>query len=273
MTDSNSAEIVAKDTWVEHLQGRMFVRTWEREPASAQAPVQAPIVLFHDSLGCVDLWREFPALLATATGRRVIAYDRLGFGKSDPRVGVPSLDFIAQEAQTAFPVLRRQLALDRFVAFGHSVGGGMAVHCAAQFAADCEALITESAQMFLEELTARSILEAKQQFSDPQQVERLKKYHGDKARWVIDAWTDTWLDPGFASWSLAGTLPQVRCPVLAMHGIFDEYGSTAHPDMIGTLAGGTVQVEIMPDTHHVPHRERPETVIALVKKFLSSVKQ
>jgi pimeloyl-ACP methyl ester carboxylesterase len=45
---------------------------------------KAPLVLMHDSLGSVDLWREFPAQLAAATGREVIAYDRLGFGHSDP---------------------------------------------------------------------------------------------------------------------------------------------------------------------------------------------
>ena len=70
-----------------------------------------PIVLLHDSLGCVELWRDFPAELSAATGRRVVAYDRLGFGRSDARAEPPALDFIADEARTAFPLVREQLAI------------------------------------------------------------------------------------------------------------------------------------------------------------------
>ncbi|WP_448188137.1 alpha/beta fold hydrolase [Azospirillum sp. sgz301742] len=229
-------------------------------------------MLFHDSLGCVDLWRNFPADLSAITGRRVIAYDRLGFGMSDPRHDtLAPVGFIADEAKTYLPVIREQLGFQRFVAFGHSVGGGMAVHCAAAFATDCEALITESAQVFPEDRTLQAIAVAKEQFKDERQVDRLKRYHGEKAKWVLDAWTDSWLHPEFALWSLAGVLPLATCPVLAIHGIHDEYGTTRHPEMIGQLSGGPSRVEIMADTYHVPHRERPETVLALVSGFIASL--
>ena len=227
-------------------------------------------MLFHDSLGCVDLWRDFPAELCLATGRRVIAYDRLGFGRSDPRTDPPSLDFVAEEAALYFPVIREQLGLERFIAFGHSVGGGMALHCAARFAEHCEALVTEAAQVFAEDRTLEGIREAKGQFKDPAQLERLAKYHGQKAKWVLDAWTETWLHPGFASWSLDGVLPQVRCPVLAIHGELDEYGSTRHPRLIGERCGGLAQVEVLADTRHVPHRERAEAVLRLVSEFVAA---
>jgi pimeloyl-ACP methyl ester carboxylesterase len=272
MSEINSPSIASTDAWVEHPQGRIFVRIWAPSADNGSGPVDNPIVLFHDSLGCVELWREFPARLCVATGRRVIAYDRLGFGQSDPRLDKPTIDFIADEAKSYFPAIREQLGIQRFIAFGHSVGGGMAVNCAAKFAADCEALITESAQIFPEDRTLESIFAAQQQFKDDKQVERLKKYHGEKAKWVLDAWTETWLDPEFASWSIASVLPRVSCPVLAIHGIFDEYGTTRHPEMIGQLSGGPSQVEIMEDTYHVPHRERPEAVIKLVSEFISSVK-
>jgi pimeloyl-ACP methyl ester carboxylesterase len=83
-----------------------------------EAATKAPIVLFHDSLGCVGLWRDFPEALSVATGRRVIAYDRLGFGRSDARATLPSLDFIAEEASLSFPVMRRALRIERFVVAG-----------------------------------------------------------------------------------------------------------------------------------------------------------
>ena len=206
------------------------------------------------------------------TGRRVIAYDRLGFGRSDPRDDTlaPSA-FIADEAKTYFPVVRKQLGFRRFIAFGHSVGGGMAVNCAAEFATDCKALITESAQAFPEDRTLRSISEAKEQFKDDRQVERLKKYHGNKTKWVLNAWTDSWLDPEFAFWSLSDVPPRVTCPVLVIHGIHDEYGTTRHPEMIGQLCGGPSRVEIIADTYHVPHRERPEIILNLVSEFIISI--
>jgi pimeloyl-ACP methyl ester carboxylesterase len=271
MTTPVTADIASNDVFIEHPQGRIFARIWGSSCNTGERQEKAPIVLFHDSLGCVDLWRDFPAQLSAATGRRVIAYDRLGFGQSDPRKELPALDFIADEAKTYFPSIREQLGLRKFIAFGHSVGGGMAVNCAADYAAGCEALITESAQAFPEDRTLHSIAEAKEQFKDEKQVERLQKYHGNKAKWVLDAWTESWLAPGFASWTLAGVLPAVRCPVLAIHGVFDEYGTTRHPEMIGQLCAGPARVEIMADTYHVPHRERPEAVIGLVSEFLSSL--
>lgn len=278
MTAVAPARPLVDDHWVAHPAGRLFARSWTpagaAHPATAAASSKpatplAPIVLFHDSLGSVELWRDFPAELCAATGRRVVAYDRLGFGRSDARTGTLAMDFIGDEARTFFPAVRQALGIEDFVAFGHSVGGGMAVYCAAACAADCAALITIAAQAFPEERTLLGVREAKTQFAGDGQVERLARYHGDKARWVLDAWTETWLHPEFASWSLAEVLPRVSCPVLVIHGEHDEYGSTSHPEMIGHLSAGQARVEIIPDARHVPHRENPDQIVALVASFLS----
>ncbi|MGE8318144.1 MAG: alpha/beta fold hydrolase [Comamonas sp.] len=268
-----SSSVRIDEAWVAIPHGRLFARCWTPPAMEGQArPVdRTPIVLFHDSLGCVDLWRDFPAALALRTGRKVLAYDRWGFGRSEVRPGRLALDFVADEARSFFPAVRSHWGLERFIAFGHSVGGGMAVHCAAAFAADCVALVTESAQSMVEERTLQGIREAKALFQDEGQVERLCKYHGDKARWVLDAWTETWLDPQFASWSLAAVLPGVRCPLLAIHGAQDEYGSTAQPQMIADLSAGPSQLAIIEATAHVPHRERADAVLDLVARFLAPI--
>ncbi|MFA7605930.1 MAG: alpha/beta fold hydrolase [Rhodocyclaceae bacterium] len=272
MTQAHAPAPPPTDVWIEHPAGRLFGRIWTPSGADARTKHDVPIVMLHDSLGCVELWRDFPAALSAATGRRVIAYDRLGFGRSAPRHGDLPLDFIADEARSYFPAVRAQLGFERFIAFGHSVGGGMAVNCAAEFGADCKALITVAAQAFPEARTLAGIRIAKEQFKDPAQVERLGKYHGDKARWVLDAWTETWLSPAFAGWSLTPVLPRVRCPLLAVHGVDDEYGSPRHPEIIGQHSGASrVQVEIMPHTRHMPHREHPEAVIGLMHEFLSEL--
>lgn len=268
-TDMDTSRIQASDTWIAQPGGRLFARIW-RNPAPRVPDAKAPIVLFHDSLGCVDLWRDFPARLCVATGRDIVAYDRLGFGRSDPRNDTLSMDFVADEA-IALRAVVDQLGLRRFVAFGHSVGGGMAVHCAARYPSGCAALVTESAQAFVGEETVRGIQAAKLLFEDESQFSRLEKYHADKARWVLDAWIDTWLAPGFAAWSLRQVLPSVRCPVLALHGASDEYGTPAHAGIIAAHAGGPATVCVLPDTGHVPHRERTKETLEAVASFLATI--
>ena len=256
------------DHWIHHPAGRVFVRDWLAPPgAGATLP---PLVLLHDSLGCVELWRDFPALLRAATGRRVMAYDRLGFGRSDARTAPPSLDFIAEEAAVWLALLREASGLGRFVVLGHSVGGGMAAHIAAQWPDDCAALVTIAAQAFVEERTLQGLRAARASFAEPGALDRLARYHGDKARWVLSAWLDTWLAPAFADWSLDDVLPAVRCPLLALHGELDEYGSAAHPRRLGGLSGGPANVEIIPGVGHVPHRERPGEIVRRVADFLAS---
>lgn len=251
---------------VAHLQihgAHFYVRQWPGQGL--------PIILLHDSLGAVSLWRDFPAQLAAHTGHPVIAYDRLGFGQSDPHPGRLGLDFIAQETEASLRPLLDALELPQAILFGHSVGGGMAISAAARMPDRIAAVITESAQAFVEDRTVQGIRAAQASFADPAQVARLARYHGDdpaRAQWVLDAWIDNWLDPAFADWSLDQDLRAVRCPVLALHGDQDEYGSAAHPRRIaGEGMAGRERV-MLTGCGHVPHREQPDQVLAAVETFL-----
>lgn len=261
-------DIVTREHWITTAQGRLYARQWE--PASGHPESDAPILLLHDSLGSVALWRDFPEHLATASGRRVLAYDRLGFGRSDAHPGALGLDFIRAEAIQGFQQVREALGIGDFIVFGHSVGGGMAVACAARFPDQCKALITESAQAFVEDRTLAGIRAAQQAFADPVQRGRLARYHGDKTDWVLSAWIDTWLSPPFADWNLDAELARVRCPVLALHGDQDEYGSVEHPRRIARLAGGDATAELLAGRGHVPHREAPEETLARVTRWLDA---
>jgi pimeloyl-ACP methyl ester carboxylesterase len=252
-----------QEFWVRTREGRLFAKSWL--PGDPETAHRAPILLFHDSLGCVELWRGFPALLASATGRRIIAYDRLGFGRSDPHPGQLEFDFIAAEARHVVPQLGEQLGFTEFVACGHSVGGGMAVETAAHLRAQCQALVTIAAQAFVEDKTLDGIRVAKRDFGDAANLARLARYHGDKARWVVDSWTETWLAPEFANWNLDAPLATVRCPTLAIHGECDEYGSTDHPKRIAEGRGTTL---ILPQTGHVPHRENDRLLVEAIAEFL-----
>lgn len=268
MPSPDFSSVIVHDEWLASPQGRVFVRRWR---ASASDPSLAPMLLLHDSLGCVELWRDFPARLCAATGREIIAYDRLGFGRSAARSGPLALDFIRNEALQFLPLLQQQLGLARFMVFGHSVGGGMAVNIAAESGRDCLALITVAAQAFVEPRILQGIRQAQELFRDPLQFARLQKYHGDKAEWVLNAWVDTWLSPAFAGWSLAPQLPRVVCPLLAVHGACDEYASERQPQMLAELCGGATQVALIAGAGHVLHRERPEGLAQLVAGFVNSV--
>ena len=238
--------------------GQVYVRRW------SGGDWGAPIVLLHDSLGSVEQWRAFPELLAAATRRDVIAYDRLGFGRSTARVGLPSITFVEDEADV-FAALREALGLSRFVLFGHSVGGAMALAIAAS--PDCEAVVTESAQAFVEARTLDGIRAAEADFADPAQFAKLERWHGDKARWVLDAWTKVWQSPAFADWSVDASLARIACPVLALHGERDEFGSVAFPRrIVEGVRDGEMRVRAW---GHVPHREAPEEIVGLVADFLA----
>lgn len=264
---SSASSPAVHDHWVAHPEGRLFVRSWS--PGTAQPPSDlAPILMLHDSLGCVELWRDFPARLCQATGRRVLAYDRLGFGRSDARRERPSLDFVAEEAAHYLPAVLAQLALAPVVLLGHSVGGGMALHGASLLADRCQAVVTLSAQVFAEDRTLEGIRAARAQFQDPAQAERLARYHQEKAPWVLDAWIENWLHPDFGRWTLAGPIARIAAPILVMHGENDEYGSVVHPERIQSLAAGPVSAHILPGVGHVPHREQPDRVLQAIRDFL-----
>lgn len=258
--------IATHDHWIATEKGMLFARAWR--PSDQSGDADATIVLFHDSLGCVELWRDFPHRLAAATRRCVVAYDRLGFGRSDPYPGLLPMSFIRDEGEAVVPQLRESLGLGSMILFGHSVGGGMAIATAARWPEGCAAVVTESAQTFVEDQTVAGLRAARVEFAEPGQLERLARYHGGKARWVLDSWIETWLSPTFANWRLDDDLRGVRCPTLAIHGDRDEYGSVEHPERIARLTQGPSRAVILEGCGHVPHREQPTRVLDEVRRFV-----
>lgn len=251
------------DKYIDIHGGQVFVRTWPKDNHLI------PVVMLHDSLGCVDTWRDFPENLSNHLNRTVVAYDRLGFGKSSERIAQLVLGFIEDEARVVAK-LTEALGFKEFVLFGYSVGGAMSL-IAAKNNSRCKAVISESAQAFVEEQTRAGIVQAKSFYQDPQKFEKLKKYHGEKTTWVFKAWTDTWLSKEFQNWSLLTHLTEVLCPVLVIHGDKDEYGSLTFPDGIATTVAGPSKKVIVANCGHIPHREHEKQVLSEVKTFLDHV--
>ena len=147
----------------------------------------------------------------------------------------------------------------------------MALAIAALNSAACEAVITEAAQVFVEPRTLSGIRAGKAQFEDPEQFAKLVRWHGDRARWVLEAWTEVWLSPEFLSWNLEPLLTRVKCPVLAIHGDSDEYWSLEFPRRIVANVSGPSELAILRQCGHLPHRERREEVLRLASSFLKRV--
>lgn len=256
-------EINYEDRHIEVPDGTIFARKW------IGGTDKCPIILLHDSLGSVELWRDFPESLCAASGRDVIANDRLGYGKSSPRYDVLPFDFIKKEAEIFFPLVKESFCIEEFILFGHSTGGSMSVEIAALYREECLAVITEASQSFVEEITIEGVAAAKESFKNPAQFEKLQRYHGDKAKWVLEAWTETWLSPHFRNWNLDDTLKKVTSPLLAIHGEYDEFGSEEFPKRFASLAAGKSEMILLAKTGHVPHRERKEEIIQLLLEFIN----
>lgn len=254
---------MATDKYFDIQGGQVFTRIWKKENNLV------PVILLHDSLGCVDTWRDFPENLSNHLNRTVVAYDRLGFGKSSERTSLPNYGFIEEETSIVAK-LAQALEFDDFILYGYSVGGAMSL-IASKNNSHCKAVVTVSAQAFVEEQTKAGIIQAKNFYQDPLKFDKLKKYHGDKTSWVFKAWTDTWLSPAFANWNLLTHLPQVLCPVLVIHGDKDEYGSLAFADGIATTVAGPSKKVILSNCGHIPHREYEAEVLSEVKTFLDQV--
>lgn len=246
-------------------QGVLFAKKWKPQKQHSDLV----IVMMHDSLGCVDMWKDFPQQLCERLAVTVIAYDRLGFGRSSMNPNKPTISFIEEEANQFFLAIKKHFALDKFIALGHSVGGGMSLQIASIYA-DCVGVISISAQAYVEQLTIDGIKSAQQLFQDKEQRDKLYKWHGDKTDWVLSAWIDTWLSKEFANWTLCDLLSRVTCPALVIHGDSDEYGTLAFPNSICQALNGPTQKLIIEDCGHMPHKQKTTQVLNAIEQFACS---
>ncbi|MCO4782314.1 MAG: alpha/beta hydrolase [Candidatus Cloacimonetes bacterium] len=258
--------MLTKNYIINSPDGEIFAKQWTPDKLNSDNP----IVLLHDSLGSTEQWRDFPEKLAQHIGRHVIAYDRLGFGKSTPRLDTLSKDFIKQEAQQYFPIVKHFFKLSNYILLGHSVGGGMALTIAS-LDKQCLGVISMSAQAFIEKKTLQGIQTAQRFFQDSKQMKRLEKWHDTKAKWVLDAWVNTWLSEDFLHWSLSDCIDKVSCPTLVIHGENDEYGSIAFAEFISSKSTGSSTQIIIQNCGHVPHKEYPQKVLDESFSFCSDL--
>jgi pimeloyl-ACP methyl ester carboxylesterase len=236
----------------------------------AGAKAGAPTIVFlHEGLGSVAMWRDFPQRVVEATGCPAVVYSRYGYGQSDPLQASFQVRYMHDEGLVALPQLLDKLGLDAPILFGHSDGGSISlVHAGAHDRV--KALILEAPHVFVEDICIESIAAAKVTFATTDLAKKLARYHADAEK-SFRGWNDAWLHPDFRAWNIEEYLPAVTCPVLAIQGYDDEYGSMVQLESIERQVQGQVELVKLERCGHSPHRDRPEAVLEAVTRFVAKL--
>jgi pimeloyl-ACP methyl ester carboxylesterase len=231
-----------------------------------------PVVVFlHEGLGSVAMWKDFPQRFCDEHGLRGLVYSRHGYGGSTPRPEHErwTPDFMHRQAREVLPALLNTLGIERPWLFGHSDGGSIALLHAASFAEHLRGVIVLAPHIFVEDISVTSIAAAREAYLSQGLRERLARYHADvdSAFW---GWNDIWLDPAFRDWNIEAELAHISCPVLAVQGEDDEYGTLEQVYGIARKAPQT-EVLVLPQCGHSPHRDQPEALSREAGRFIRTL--
>lgn len=227
------------------------------------------LVLLHEGLGSVSMWRDFPARLAAATGCRTLVYSRHGYGQSDVLDAPFKIDFMHHEGREVLPQVLAELDIESPVLVGHSDGASIALLHAGDDRYEIAGLVVMAPHCFVEDISIRSIEAAKRAFETTDLPARLAKYHRDVRR-TFYGWNDIWLHPEFRAWNIEDCLAGIRCPILAVQGVDDEYGTMAQIEAIAAQASAAPEVELLKlaDCRHSPHRDQEQAVVDAIVRFV-----
>lgn len=232
-------------------------------------PALPTIVLLHEGLGSVGMWRDFPDKLAAATGAPVFLYSRAGYGKSSPSPLPWPTRYMHREALEVLPRVLDAAGIRDCVLLGHSDGGSIALIYAGGAAhPGLKGVVTMAAHVFNEEVCVKSIAMARDAYAATDLRQRLARYHGDNVDNAFRGWNDVWLSPEFWHWNIEEYLPRIAVPVLAIQGQNDEYGTERQVDAIVRQVKGRAEKLMLPQCKHSPHRDQTQAVIDAMKGFL-----
>ncbi len=241
-------------------------RRLEVQQIRRMKPNAPELVLLHEGLGSISHWKDFPARLAATTGCPVTVYSRYGSGNSDLLAEPRKVTYMHEEALHSLPDLLVQLHIENPILVGHSDGASIAlIYAGAHDRA--QALVLLAPHVFVEELSVTSIAEAKMSFETTNLPEKLGRHHRDAAR-TFWGWNNIWLHPDFRTWNIEEYLPSITCPILAIQGLDDQYGTMVQVQAIARQSSGPVEILSLADCRHSPQRDQPEAVLAAIADFV-----
>lgn len=230
----------------------------------------APVIVFlHEGLGSLAMWKNFPQKLCAAAGARGLVFSRYGYGRSTLRPAAEKwpVEFMHVQAERVLPALFASIGLDRAPwLYGHSDGGSIALIHAAAFPERVAGLVAVAPHVFVEDVSVASIEAARVAYAGTDLPQRLARYHADAGS-AFHGWNDIWLDPAFRAWNIEDSLRRIRCPVLAVQGEDDEYGTMAQIDAIARVVPQARLLKL-PSCGHSPHRDQPAALTEAVVAFM-----
>lgn len=243
----------------------------EYDDIPAKREFAPQLVLLHEGLGSVASWRDFPNVLASATGCRTITFSRQGYGKSDRLAEPRRIDYMHREALDALPQMIDALSIEDPVLIGHSDGASIAMIQAGDGRCKVRGLVLMAPHVFVEDVTIAGIEAAKLAYQTTNLKRRLARYHEhvDEAFW---GWNNIWLTPEFRRWNIENILSGIRCPILMIQGAEDEYGTLAQLDRIRSGVKTTRITElVLAECRHSPHRDQPAATSRAIMGFVASL--
>ncbi len=234
-------------------------------------PEKPTLVFLHDSLGCIELWRDFPQRLAEATGCNLFLYDRQGYGKSSPFISTDRpRNYLELEADVLDQLIRAT-GIRNLILYGHSDGASITLLAAAKYPWHFTGIITEGPHVFVEDLTQKGVREAWKAFQTTRLRERLMQYHGSNTDDLMEAFVKNWLSPQYRSWNIESFLPRITCPLLIIQGEKDEYGTLEQVARIVQSVSVSANQFIIPSIGHTPHKEAPQATHERAVSFINKI--
>ena len=234
-------------------------------------PERPTLIFLHDSLGCTQLWRDFPKEVAEKTNCNLFIYDRKGYGKSSPfTINHRELTYMHDEADFLNDLVQYFNFKD-IILFGHSDGGSIALLYASKYHQNLKGIIVVGSHIIVEEISLQGIRDAKIAYAETNLKQRLEKYHGENTQQVFEMWTQTWLRPDFIDFDIREELKNIECPTLVIQGIDDEFGSLEQVDGIINNVKGRKESFIVPDAKHTPYKENRTPTLAKTVEFIDSL--
>ena len=251
------------------VDGKTFeVASWG--PVPTDAPT---IIVLHEGLGCVALWRDFPAKLSAATGFGVFGYSRAGYGQSDPAELPRPLDYMTREATETLPKILDAVGFQKGLLLGHSDGATIAaIYAGSVSDVRVRGLVLMAPHFFAEDMGLRAIADAREAFKTDNLAERMAKYHKDPNA-TFYGWNDAWLHAEFRQWNVSDVIDYVRIPTLAIQGRQDQYGSLAQIDEIVSRSYAPVETAILEACRHSPHFDQPDMTLSAITEFTSRLQR
>lgn len=244
---------------------------WLRAPdAGAASPL---IVFLHEGLGSLAMWKDFPQQLCAAARCRGLVVSRPGYGHSTPLAAGTrwEADFLERQATEVMPAALAALGVDAHAQplwlLGHSDGASIALLFAVAYPAQVAGVVALAPHWFVEEQTVASIAALQQPAVRAPLLARLARFH-QAVEPMFEAWSHIWLDPAFRRWSIADRMRRIGCPLLAVQGLDDEYGSLEQIHGIARVCSSTRLLELA-DCGHSPHRDQPQALTAAICSLMN----